>query len=212
MLEARAVSFAYPGQRPIYEGLDFSVAPGERVALQAPSGFGKTTLCQMLAGYLAPTAGAVLLDGAPLPRRGACPVQMIWQHPEAAVDPSMRMAATLAEAGVGSPRMRSASDPSVSAEHRALLARLGIRDAWLTRFPHELSGGELQRFCIARALALRPRYLVADEVSTMLDAVTQAHIWGVLLEEAQEHDLGLVFVSHVPALTARIATRVERLG
>ena len=212
MLEAHGITFAYPGKTPIYQGLDFSIEPGERVALQAPSGFGKTTLCRMLAGYLRPTVGQVLLDGAPLPKRGVCPVQLVWQHPEKAVDPRMRMAAMLAEAGVGHKRLRSLSDDALSQDHRELLNRLGIREKWLTRFPHELSGGELQRFCIARALAARPRYLIADEISTMLDALTQAQIWHVLLEESAAQNMGVILVSHSPSLTERVATRTVRLG
>lgn len=212
MLEARGIAFAYPGKAPIYQGLDLSVEPGERVALQAPSGFGKTTLCRMLAGYLQPTAGQILLDGNPLPKRGVCPVQLVWQHPEKAVDPRMRMAAMLAEAGVGHKRLRSLSDNALSQAHRELLGRLGIQDKWLTRFPHELSGGELQRFCFARALATHPRYLICDEVSTMLDAVTQAHIWRVLLDYAEREGAGMLLVSHTPALTERVATRKVKLS
>lgn len=212
MLEARDIAFAYPGKAPIYQGLDFSIEPGERVALQAPSGFGKTTLCRILAGYLQPTAGQVLLDGKALPKRGVCPVQLVWQHPEKAVDPRMRMAAMLAEAGVGHKRLRSLSDDALSQDHRELLNRLGIREKWLTRFPHELSGGELQRFCIARALAARPRYLIADEISTMLDALTQAQIWHVLLEESAAQNMVVILVSHSPSLTERVATRTVRLG
>ena len=197
MLEARGITYAYPGgARPLYQGFDLAVAPDERVALCAPSGFGKTTLCRLLAGYERPQAGQILVDDAPLPRRGACPVQMIWQHPEAAVDPRMRMGATLAEAGEVPLR---------------LLDDLGIQKRWLSRYPHELSGGELQRFCIARALAANPRYLVADEVSTMLDAVTQAQIWRFLVDETARRGIGVVFVSHSPALTERVATRAVRL-
>lgn len=196
MLEARGISFGY-GSRLLYEGLDLSFGPDERVALSAPSGFGKTTLCRLLAGYEEPRKGQVLVDGAPLPRRGACPVQMIWQHPETAVDPRMRMSGTLAEAGDVPEK---------------LLDDLGIQRRWLARYPHELSGGELQRFCIARALAANPRYLIADEVSTMLDAVTQAQIWSVLLAQVSERRIGLVFVSHSPALAERIATRVVDLA
>ncbi len=195
MLEARGITFGYGG-RLLYEGLDLSVGPDERVALCAPSGFGKTTLCRLLAGYERPQAGQVLVDGDPLPKRGVCPVQMIWQHPETAVDPRMRMANTLAEAGEVPER---------------LLDDLGIQRRWLFRYPHELSGGELQRFCIARALAANPRYLVADEISTMLDAVTQAQIWDVLLAETGRRGIGLVFVSHSPALAERIATRTVDL-
>ena len=193
MLEARDLYFAFPKKKPILEGFSLSVERGERVALQAASGWGKTTLCRIISGYLAPSKGEVLLDGAPLPRRGTCPVQLIGQHPEHMVDPRMRMKAILNEAG------------EVDA---GTLERLGIKQELLSRFPHELSGGELQRFCIARALAADPAYLVADEVSTMLDAVTQAHIWHFLLEECERRNLGLILVSHSPALTKRVATRV----
>ena len=149
------------------------------MALQAPSGFGKTTLCRILAGYERPAAGQVLVDGRALPRRGVCPVQLIQQHPEQAVDPRLRMRKTLAEAGE---------------VPQQLLDDLGIREEWLQRFPHELSGGELQRFCIARALATRPRYLICD-------------IWRVLLAYAERERAGMLLVSHTPALTNRIATR-----
>lgn len=190
MLEARNITFRYGPRGPlIYDGFSFSVRPGERIHLGAPSGFGKTTLCRLLSGYLRPLSGAVLMDGAPLPSRGACPVQLIGQHPERVLDPRMRMQASLAEAG------------EVDA---GLLARLGIREAWLTRFPHELSGGEMQRFCIARALMARPKYLIADEISTMLDAVTQAQIWQVILEEADAQNMGLVFTTHSRPLAARL--------
>ena len=124
-------------------------------------------------------------------------MQLIQQHPEQAVDPRLRMRKTLAEAG------------DVPQE---LLDNLGIRDEWMQRYPHELSGGELQRFCIARALATHPRYLICDEVSTMLDAVTQAHIWRVLLDYAEREGAGMLLVSHTPALTERVATRKVKLS
>ena len=198
MLEARGITYAHPGARePLYRDFDLAVGPGERVALSAPSGFGKTTLCRLLAGYERPQSGKILVDGVPLPKRGTCPVQLILQHPEAAVDPRMRMERTLAEAGE---------------VPQGLLDDLGIQEKWLTRFPHDLSGGELQRFCIARALMANPRYLVADEISTMLDAVTQAQIWRFLVTETKKRDVGLVFVSHSPALAERIATRTIDLG
>ena len=207
MLEARNVTFGYPGREPLYRDFSLQVAPDERVALSAPSGFGKTTLCQMLAGYLRPSSGEILVDGAPLPKRGVCHVQMIWQHPEHAIDPRMRMRATLAEAGVELDAAGNAADE----RHQRLLDELGIQTKWLARYPHELSGGELQRFCIARALAVGPRYLIADEISTMLDAVTQAQIWHVLLEESRAEGIGIVLVSHSPALTARVTTRTLTL-
>ena len=180
VLEARDIVYAYGKGDAVLNGVSLRVESGERV----------------LAGYLAPDAGEVLVDGEPLPKRGACPVQMIWQHPEAAVDPRMRLGRTLSEAGD--------ADPS-------LVSGLGIRSEWMDRYPHELSGGELQRFCIARALTADPRFLIADEMSTMLDALTQAQIWRFLVSEVDRRGIGLVFVSHSPALTERIATRIVEL-
>lgn len=193
MLEAQDISFRYDKGRLLFDRFSCAIGPQERVALQAPSGFGKSTLCRIFSGYEQLLAGRVICDGEPLPLRGICPVQLIMQHPELAVDPRMRMRAMLAEGG---------------AVDDGLLDRLGIRREWLNRFPHELSGGELQRLCIARALSTRPRYLVCDEVSTMLDALTQARIWRVLLDYAHEEGAGMLFVSHSPALTDQIATRV----
>lgn len=197
MLEARSISFGYGNGRLVLQDFNLRVTPGERVALVAPSGFGKSTACRLLAGYERPASGEVLADGKPLPRKGACPVQLIQQHPELAVDPRRRMESTLLEAGEIQPE---------------LVRRFGIRSEWMSRFPHELSGGELQRFCIVRALMANPRYLIADEISTMLDAVTQAQIWHALIDEAQRHDMGMVLVSHSPALTERVATRVVQLA
>lgn len=198
MLEARNLTAAFDG-RAIFQNLNLTVEPGERVQIAAPSGTGKTTLARILAGYGKPQAGEVLVDGAPLPKHGVSPVQLIGQHPERAADPRQRMAAMLAESGAseeGLARLREA---------------FGIQDRWLTRFPHELSGGELQRFCIVRALAANPRYLIADEISTMLDALTQAQIWQALLAEAEDRDLGLILTTHSTALATRLATRVVEL-
>ena len=196
MLEARDLTFAYPGAAPVLQGVSLCVAPGERVALTAPSGRGKTTLCPLLAGDLQPARGQVLADGAPLPTRGACPVQMIWQHPERVLDPRLTLGRSLEQAG---------------APQQRVVEALGIRPQWMSRYPHELSGGELQRFCIARALGASPRYLIADEVSTMLDAVTQAQLWGFLLEEQQRCGFGMLLVTHAPQLQELLATRVVEL-
>ena len=204
-LTAEHLSFAYSGAVPLYRDFDLVVEPGERVALSAPSGAGKTTLCRLLAGYLKPDAGQVAVDGELLVHlartRSPLPVQLIWQHPEQAFDPRMRMVRSLAEAG----------DPQ-GERARTLRASFGVRDEWLTRLPHELSGGELMRFCLVRALLARPRYLICDESTAMLDAVTQAELWGVLLDMLAQERMGLVFVSHSPALVERIATRVVRIS
>lgn len=199
-LEARGMTFYYPGKRkrPVLQGVSLSIAPGERVGLQAPSGSGKTTLCRLMAGYEKPQQGEILLDGRPLQDyRGVCPVQMVWQHPETVVDPLLRLGDTLSEAGAVEERLAQA---------------LHIEQAWRNRYPAELSGGELQRFCIARALRPETRFLLCDEISAMLDLVTQAQIWRFLLEEAARRQLGLLVVSHDSALLQQVCTRVHRLS
>ena len=197
-LSAENVTFGYALESPVLKNVSFEAESGERVALKAPSGFGKSTLCQIMAGYLRPQQGRVLLDGvAPQARPGKPnPVQLIWQHPEQVMDPYLRMSDSLAEVG------------GISKELRA---GLGIKPEWLTRFPHKLSGGELQRCCIARALTCAPQFIICDEISTMLDAITQAQIWHFLLEYAEENGVGLVMVTHSPALLERLATRVVEM-
>ena len=199
-LEARDISFRYPCGRELYRGLSLSVEPGERVALTAPSGRGKTTLCQLLAGYLEPASGCVLADGEPVRpvarlRGEASPVQLLPQHPELAFDSRVRLGRSLGEvAGAG----------EACARADELLGSFGVREEWL---PHELSGGELMRLAMVRALSVRPRYLIADESTAMLDAVTQAELWHVLMGLQERDGWGLVLVSHSPALVGRVATR-----
>ena len=151
----------------------------------------------LLAGYLTPTSGKVLLDGSPLPNKGVCPVQLIYQHPEKAINPPWRLKRVLAESG----------------QHRDdVLASFGIEQEWLERFPRELSGGELQRFCVARALMSGAGFLICDEISTMLDVITQAQIWNKILDEAQKRNMGLVAVTHNLALAKRVCTKVYDLA
>ena len=197
-LEGNNLTFRYRKDRkPVLEGVTISVESGERLGLVGPSGRGKTTLCRLLAGYEKPTSGEVLLDGKPLSAwKGPCPVQLLWQNPETAVDPRMKMEQVLAEGGPVAP---------------SLLEALGIQPDWLTRWPGELSGGELQRFCIARALGPATQILLCDEMSAMLDYITQAQLWRVLLDEAQRRNLGLLVVSHSGKLLEQLCTRTIAL-
>lgn len=194
-LEADNLTFRYPRRNtaPVLDGISFSLRSGERVGLSAPSGQGKTTLCRLLAGWEKPDRGQVLLDGAPLPRRGFCPVQLLLQHPEEAADPLLKLKAALYEAGP---------------VNREVLEGLRIQDSWLERYPSELSGGELQRICVARTLRPELKFLLCDEASAMLDLITQAQLWRFLLDYAQAHRLGLLIVSHDLSLLSRLCTRI----
>ena len=197
-LEAKNVSFRYEPRLPwVLQTVSLKLERGARTALFAPSGYGKTTLAMLLAGYLQPTEGEVLLDGVPLPKTGVCPVQLICQHPEKAINPRWRLARVLEESG-------ALSDPVLDA--------FGIERAWLTRYPRELSGGELQRFCVARALMSGAQYLICDEISTMLDVITQAQIWNTVLAEAEKRNMAILAVTHNRNLAERIADEIVDLA
>ena len=193
-LEANRVSFRYERNGPwILQDRSLMVESGQRLAVFAPSGYGKTTLAMLLAGYLQPTEGQILLDGKPLPKKGVCPVQLIYQHPEKAINPRWRLKQVLEESG----QLRE-----------DVLDAFGIERAWLERFPRELSGGELQRFCVARALMSGADFLICDEISTMLDVITQAQIWNVVLAEAEKRNMGIIAVTHNRHLAERICTDI----
>lgn len=216
-LQAKGICFGYGGKQ-VLRDFNLTIEPGERVALRAPSGTGKTTLCRILAGYLQPASGTVLADGMPLPRRGASLVQLIAQHPERMMDPAIPIRRSLAEATTepeDAQALASWEEKGGGIEGGStvpqLLESLGVQREWLERFPVELSGGELQRCCIARALIARPRYLICDEISTMLDAATQAYLWRFLIDHAQANGIGMVLVTHSDALLDRIATRIVEL-
>ena len=197
-LEAKNVSFRYDRkQRWILEDQSLRLDRGEKLALFAPSGYGKTTLAMLLSGYRQPTKGQILLDGAPLPKTGICPVQLICQHPEKAINPRWRLRNVLEESG----NLRE-----------EMLGEFGIEKAWLDRFPRELSGGELQRFCVARALMSGAEYLICDEISTMLDVITQAQIWNVIFQHAAQSNMGILAVTHNLNLARHIADRVYDLA
>lgn len=199
MLELRNVTFYYRNRKhtPVISKFSLSIDSGERVGLTGTSGRGKTTLCRLMAGYESPKSGEILLDGKAVGEyKGICPVQMIWQHPETAVDPLLRLGDTLREAGEPDER---------------ILEELGIRPEWMSRFPSELSGGELQRFCLARALRPETQYLLCDEITAMLDLVSQARIWEFLIRESEKRKIGLLVVSHSEALLKKVCTRVTGL-
>lgn len=192
-LSIQNLSYHYPGEPWLFHDLHLNIQPGEIVGLFGYSGSGKSTLAQVVSGYIQPLAGKISVDGAALSPNGVHPVQLIWQHPEKAINPRWRLKKLLAER------------PELDSE---LLEALGIRETWLTRWPSELSGGELQRFCLARALAGDVRYIIADEMTTMLDAVTQAQIWQTMRQLAKTRGIGVLAISHDALLLERVADRI----
>lgn len=196
-LLANNICYRYRKNRPwILNGVNLEIKSGERVGVVGPSGYGKSTLAKIIAGYEKPMAGEVLLDGKEPSKKGFSPIQMIYQHPEFAINPRLKMKDVLTEAYT---------------PDEELLQRMGIEKSWLNRWPHELSGGELQRFCIARVLSKDTKFLICDEITTMLDVITQAQIWHLLLEIGVERNLGMMIITHNKALANRVCTRIVDL-
>jgi peptide/nickel transport system ATP-binding protein len=197
MLHADDVWFRYGASRPwVLAGVDLRVEPGEVVGLCGPSGCGKSTLGRLLAGFARPERGRVTVDGTvPRPGRSPFPVQIVLQHPELAMDPRWTVRDVLAATGTD-PADIDALDPEL------------VRPDWLHRYPHEISGGELQRVNLARALLARPRYVVADEITASLDPLTQVRIWELLLARCSSARIGVVAISHDRPLLEAVAGRI----
>lgn len=193
LLEAKNIGFTYGSDSWLFRHIDLQVETGEVVGITGPSGVGKTTFSRILADHEIPQEGMVTIDGTSVKTSSYHPVQLVFQHPEKAVNPRWKMRRTLNEGW----------QPD-----EAFLAQLGIKHEWLNRWPNELSGGELQRFCVARALGPRTKFLIADEMTTMLDAVTQAQIWQAVLDIAQKRNMGVIVISHDQHLINRISTKV----
>ncbi|EHJ93154.1 ABC transporter ATP-binding protein [Vreelandella boliviensis] len=189
MLKARQLSFHFSPSLPLLQDVSLTLRAGQWLGLSGDSGAGKSTLGKLLAGYLAPQTGDVILDGEALPTCGVQPVQWLPQSPELAVNPRWRVGKILREAW-------TPSDAQCQA--------FGVQPSWISRFPQSLSGGELQRVCVLRALAPEVRFLVADEISTMLDPITQLELWQALKREAEQRQLGVLVISHDSALLERL--------
>jgi len=192
-LKAENISFGYKRDHLILNNVNISLNRGEVLGLIGDSGSGKSTLCKILADYETNYLGKVSIDGKEIPSKGYNPVQLVFQHPEKAVNPKWKMKDILNE-GHNVPQ--------------DILDSFGIKKNWLNRWPNELSGGELQRFALARALGPETRYLIADEITTMLDAITQAQIWNTILRIVEEMNIGVLVVSHEKKLIKRLCNDV----
>jgi len=187
---------------------------GEMVALVGGSGSGKTTLARCLIGQLAPDAGEVWLDGAPLlARRGAAfravrrRVQLVAQDAAAALNPRLRVADALREP-LCADAAALPSPSSLAARVARLLDEVGLPRALAGRYPHELSGGERQRVVIARALSVEPCALIADEPVASLDLIKQEHVLDLLCRLQRERGLACLLISHDLLAVAAVATRL----
>lgn len=193
----------------IMQDIDMSLYPGERVGLVGVSGSGKTTLLRSLLAIEAPDSGSITCQHQPV-RPGSTAqlrwyrraVQYIPQDPASSLDPRMSVGDLVSEPLI---RLHVECDPVERA--REALAQVGLDTPFLTRKPHELSGGQAQRVAIARAVATRPRFLLADEPLSGLDLPVRSQVIDVLRQLCDDSGTGLLMVSHDLSVVAQLCTR-----
>ena len=184
------------------EAVDLVVPSGHVVGLVGESGSGKSTLARAAVGLVAPAAGAILLDGKPVPRRGRRPLQMVFQDPYASLDPRMTAGESVAEAiARGTISGRAAR----RREAGRLIELVGLPAGTVDRLPGELSGGQRQRVALARALAGRPDVIIADEITSALDVSTQGAVLNLVRELQRDLRLSMLFISHNLAVVRYVA-------
>lgn len=211
VLDASGVVVRYRGPRPVtaVDDVSFRIRAGETVALVGESGSGKSSAARAVAGLEKPAEGEILFDGSPVAAlgfrrrpRALTGIQMVFQDPATSLNPRRRVGDQVADGSrTAVARGLAPSRPEEWFE------KVGLDPAWTGRFPHQFSGGQKQRIAIARALAARPRLLVADEPISALDASTQTSVAALMRDLVTEAGAGMLFISHDLAVVRRIADR-----
>jgi len=215
LIEARGVHFRYPSARRANDGwtiedLGVSIERGASVGIVGESGSGKSTLVRVLCGLLHHESGSVEFDGRPIeqwlrsePRALRRRNQIVFQSPRRSLDPRMTIGRSLKEPMLAIERRAPSRDELVT-----WLRQVGLSADVLGRFPHQLSGGQLQRVSIARALSVDPDVLYADEPTSALDVSVRAQVLNLLMDLRAELGLTLVMVSHDLAVISRMCEHV----
>lgn len=199
--ERASVPFGRRTMREVVRQVDLAVPRGSVLGLVGESGSGKTTLGRLMVRLLRPTSGGIQFDGVEIgnldeaelrPMRAR--FQMIFQDPQSSLNPRLPLGVTLTRPLQAFGRLKGRQEQRDRAA--ALLDLVGLPTGFVDRYPHELSGGQRQRAGIARALALEPELIVADEIVSGLDVSTQAHILLLLKQLKATLGLTMVFVSH----------------
>ncbi|HEY5055571.1 MAG TPA: ATP-binding cassette domain-containing protein [Acidobacteriaceae bacterium] len=215
LVEARNLTKEYPrdtGITRVVDGVSFAIYPGETLGLVGESGSGKSTVARMILRLIELTSGQIFFEGAPLPpahsshmRALRRRMQIVFQDPYAALNPRMKVRSILAEPFA---IHRESPPEGLDARLTSLLNSVGLDDSALARYPHEFSGGQRQRINIARALALRPQFLVLDEPVSALDVSVGAQVINLLRNLQRELGLTYLFISHSMPLVRYLCDRV----
>ena len=211
LLEVQNLKKRYSSKLPyVINGVSFSMDHGETVGIFGGSGCGKSTIGQTIAGLYSPSGGTLLMNGQPMDRRWYAAhrrsVQILFQHPEVSFDPRMTLEDSMREP------YHFYNIPFRPAEHKAWLARFGIYPEHMNRYPAELSGGELQRMALARAMLLSPQLLILDEPTSMLDVISQAQVIQILRRVQETHHTGYLFITHNETLCKAFSQRVYTIS
>lgn len=192
--------------------VDFSIDPGEVVGLVGESGCGKSTVGRMVAGILPPTEGKILFKGADVAgmdaadsKTAALQIQMIFQDPFASLNPRMRVQDIIGEAPIIHGIIKRAE---TAAYVEDIMLRVGLDPDYRRRYPHQFSGGQRQRIGIARALAVKPEFLVCDEAIAALDVSIQAQVLNIFIGLREDLNLTYLFISHDLGVVEHISDRV----
>lgn len=194
------------------DGVDLQIQRGEVLGLVGESGCGKSTLARTIINLIPPTAGAIRIEGRDLStlppeemRDLRAEIQMVFQDPYASLNPRMTVFDALAEPLLAHKRIGRAQ---VAAEVTSLMERVGLAPRFMRKYPHEFSGGQRQRIAVARALALKPRLVIADEPVSALDVSIQAQILNLLAELVREMNLSMIFIAHDLSVVKHISDRI----